>query len=70
MLVGGAFLVAAPVSYYLMSDWLNEFEFHAEFGIGILLAAGIGAMFIAWLTVSYQSYKAATSNPADSMRIE
>jgi len=70
ILVGGAFIVAAPVSYYLMDNWLNDFEFHADFGIGILLVAGVGAMLIAWLTVSYQSIKVAMANPVVALRSE
>ncbi len=70
VLVGTAFLVAAPVSYYLMNDWLSEFEYHADFGPGILLAAGVGALLMAWLTVSYQSIKVATANPVVALRSE
>ncbi|HUF09273.1 MAG TPA: FtsX-like permease family protein [Rhodothermales bacterium] len=70
LLVGAAFVVAAPLSYYLMSDWLSEFEYHADFGTGILLAAGLGAMIVAWLTVSYQSMKVATANPVVALRSE
>ncbi|MGA7304544.1 MAG: FtsX-like permease family protein [Rhodothermales bacterium] len=47
LLVGGAFLVAAPVSYYLMNNWLNDFEFHTDFGMGVLLVAGVAAQW--WL---------------------
>ncbi|MGD8414539.1 MAG: ABC transporter permease, partial [Candidatus Latescibacterota bacterium] len=70
LLVGAAFVVAAPVSYYLMQDWLSEFEFHTSFGVGILAAAGLGAILIAWLTVSYQSIRAGAANPVDALRSE
>ena len=69
-LVAAAHLVAAPLSYYLMSDWLNEFAFHTDFGAGLLLVAGVGAMLVAWLTVSYQSIRVATANPVLALRSE
>lgn len=70
LLVGGAFVIAAPVAYYLMKGWLSDFEFHTEFGFGLLLAAGFGALLVAWLTVSYQSIKVATANPVVALRSE
>ena len=70
LLVVAAFVVAAPIAYYMMSGWLNDFEFHAKFGLGILLLAGIGSLVVAWLTVSYQSIKVATANPVLALRSE
>jgi hypothetical protein len=70
LLVGGAFIIAAPVAYYLMSDWLSEFEYHTELSLGVLAFAGVGALLIAWITVSYQSIKVATANPAVALRSE
>ena len=70
ILVVWAFLVAAPISYFLMTDWLNEFTFHIDLGLGILAMAGIASVLIAWLTVSYQSIRAATANPVVSLRSE
>ena len=69
-LVLGAFVVAAPISYYVMNNWLDNFAFHTEFGIGILFVSGISALVIAGLTVSYQSLRAAVANPVDSLRSE
>ena len=62
--------LAAPISYFLMTDWLNEFSFHTDLGLGILAMAGIASVLIAWLTVSYQSIRAATANPVVSLRSE
>lgn len=70
ILVGGAFLIAATISYYLMNDWLSEFTFHTELGLGTLALAGVLALLIAGLTVSYQSIRAAVANPAVSLRSE
>ncbi|MEQ9104823.1 MAG: ABC transporter permease [Rhodothermales bacterium] len=70
ILVGGAFLVAAPVAYLVMNKWLDEFEYHTDLGVGLLVMAGLATLAIAWLTVSYQSIRAALANPADSLRTE
>jgi len=68
LLVGGAFVVAAPFAYIIMNKWLEEFAFHTELGIGILAGAGISAILIAWLTVGYQAVVSAVAAPVDSLR--
>ena len=68
LLVGAAFLFAAPVAWFVMNNWLQEFEFHTTLGIGVMLSAGVATLVIAWLTVSYQSIRSAIANPADSLR--
>lgn len=70
VLVVGAYIIAAPIAYYVMSGWLQDFTFHTEMSIGILAGAGIVAVLIAWLTVSYQSVRAASANPVVSLRSE
>ena len=70
LLVLGAFAVAAPISYFVMNDWLNDFAFHTDLGIGVLALAGIASVLIAGLTVSWQSIRAATANPVSSLRSE
>lgn len=65
-----AFLVAAPIGYYLMGQWLQDFSFGIKlswwmFGLGALLTSGI-ALF----TISFQSIKAALANPVKSLRNE
>ena len=71
LLVVLAFVVAAPISYLLMTYyWLNDFSFHINLGFDILAMAGIASVLIAWLTVSYQSIRAATANPVVSLRSE
>ncbi|MEM6841191.1 MAG: ABC transporter permease [Bacteroidota bacterium] len=65
-----AFLVAAPIAYFVMNGWLQRFEYKIDLGIGLFLT-GIGAtLVIALLTVSYRSIKAAMANPVDSLRNE
>ncbi len=67
-LVGIAFLVAAPLTYFLMASWLESFVYHIELGIWIFLLAGLIASGIAIITVGYQSIKAAIANPVESLR--
>jgi ABC-type antimicrobial peptide transport system permease subunit len=70
LLVIGAYAVATPIAYYVMSIWLEDFTFHTEVSVGILAGAGIVSVLISGLTVSYQSLKAATANPVASLRSE
>jgi putative ABC transport system permease protein len=65
-----AFILAVPISWYVMNNWLNSFAYHVELGVGVFLFAGGITMLIAWLTVSYQSIKAAIINPVKSLRSE
>lgn len=69
-LVSIAFLVSVPLSYYAATLWLNEFPYRSELGIWIFILAGLIAFTIASATVSYQTIKAARSNPVNSMRYE
>ena len=70
MLVIISFLIAVPVAYYAMHQWLETFAYRIEIGVWTFVIAGLAAFFIAWLTVSYQSVKAALMNPVDSLRSE
>jgi len=65
-----AFVIAVPVAWYIMSNWLQNFAYRIDIGLGITLLAGISALVVAWLTVSYQSVKATLVNPVDSLRSE
>lgn len=65
-----AFLIASPIAYYAMDKWLANFAYKTELSWWIFALAGIIAMVIALLTVSLQSYRAATRNPVDSLRYE
>jgi len=63
-------IIAWPVAYYFMDRWLQNFAYRTNIQIGSFLLSGALALIIALLTVSYQSIKAATVNPADSLRYE
>jgi len=69
-LVGIAFLIAAPVAYYFMNEWLQDFENRTNIDITVFLLAGILALVIAWVTMSFQSWSAARVNPVKSLKDE
>lgn len=69
-LVFVAFVLAVPVSYWVMERWLSSFAFRIDIGVGAFLLAGVLAFAVAWLTVSLQSWKAASTDPARSLRSE
>jgi putative ABC transport system permease protein len=70
VLVVIAFVLAAPISWFAMSEWLTNFAYRTDLSIWIFLAAGVGAFLIALLTVSIQAIKAAIANPVESLRYE
>jgi putative ABC transport system permease protein len=65
-----AFVMAIPVAWYAMNRWLEDFAYRIEIGPGIFLMAGVLALAIALLTVSYQAIKAAMTDPVKSLRYE
>lgn len=62
--------IAVPISYYVMDDWLQKFDYRTSISFWIFGLACIGALVITLLTVSYQSIKAARANPIKSLRTE
>ncbi|HEV8284512.1 MAG TPA: ABC transporter permease [Chitinophagaceae bacterium] len=69
-LVAIACLVAFPVAWWIMHDWLLNYEYRIEISWWIFFAAGFIAMVIALITVSFQAIKAAIANPVKSLRTE
>jgi putative ABC transport system permease protein len=69
-LVSIAFIISIPVSYYLISWWLINFPYRINIGLLSFLAGGLLTLIITVLTVTYQSVKAASRNPVDSLRYE
>jgi putative ABC transport system permease protein len=65
-----AFVIAAPIAWYIMHKWLENFAYKTELSWWIFALAGILALGIALLTVSWQSWKAATRNPVEALRYE
>jgi putative ABC transport system permease protein len=65
-----AFMLAAPLAWWMMNQWLIEFSYRISLGIGPFIFAGATALFIALVTVSYQSIKAALENPIRALKAE
>lgn len=65
-----AFVIATPIAWYAMNKWLESFAYKTELSWWIFALAGLLALGIALLTVSWQSWKAATKNPVESLRYE
>ncbi len=65
-----AFLPACVLGWYISDMWLQGFAYRIEISPLIFVASGVAAIVIAWLTVSYQSIKAAMANPVSSLRYE
>jgi putative ABC transport system permease protein len=63
-------LIAAPIAYYFMNEWLQKYTYRTEISWWIFVVAGVGALAITLLTVSYQAIKAALMNPVKSLKTE
>jgi ABC-type antimicrobial peptide transport system permease subunit len=63
-------IIAWPLGLFVMNRWMSNFSYHTRIGLGVFIAAGTVALVIALLTVSYQTFRAATANPADRLRNE
>jgi ABC-type antimicrobial peptide transport system permease subunit len=63
-------LIAVPLAYYFMNNWLLNYTYHTVISWWVFVATSIGAVLITLLTVSYQSIKAALANPVKSLRSE
>jgi putative ABC transport system permease protein len=70
ILVGIAFVIGIPAGYYIMEQWLKGFAYKTNIDVVVFLFAGAASILIAWLTVSFESYKAASNNPVKSLRSE
>lgn len=65
-----SFVLASTIAYFVMEKWLQDFQYSIDIGLDVFLLAGIAAVLIALLTISFQAVKAALSNPADALRSE
>lgn len=70
VLLGVAFALAAPLGYYFMQQWLNDFTYSIDVQWWMFVIAALAGLLIALLTVSMRSYRAATANPVKSLRSE
>ena len=65
-----AFIIATPIAYYAMNKWLENFAYKTPLNWWIFALAGTIALVIALITVSYQSWRAASRNPVEALRYE
>jgi len=65
-----AFILAWPIAYFAMNRWLQGFAYRTHVGMAAFILSALSAFVIVLVTISYQSVKAATANPVDSLRYE
>jgi len=65
-----ALVVAIPVAYYAMSEWLRNYAYRIDISVMVFIGASVIAMLVAVITVAWQSYQAAAANPVKSLRYE
>lgn len=65
-----AALIALPVGWYAMHQWLQDFPYRIDMPLWVFMVSGIVAVVVAFLTISFQAVKAATSNPVNNLRTE
>jgi len=65
-----AFVITLPFAWWAVNQWLEAYQYKVNIGWQVYVVAGAASFIIAWITMSYQSIKAATSNPVDSLKSE
>lgn len=70
LLISISLLIASPLAYYFMSIWTQKYTYRIDISFWVFVTAGLGAIVITMLTISFQAIKAARSNPVTSLRTE
>jgi ABC-type antimicrobial peptide transport system permease subunit len=70
LLIAIAFAIAAPIAWYFMHQWLQDYAYRINVSWRIFFVGGLAAIIIALVTISFQAIKAAVANPVDSLRSE
>lgn len=70
LLIGISFIIAVPVAWYFMNNWLENFVYRINIGAGVFILAILASLLIAWITVGYRALRAALANPVKSLRTE
>ncbi len=65
-----AFILSVPIAYWLANQWLQDFAYHVDVGVGLFLVSGALSFAIAGLTVGHQAMRAAQTNPIDTLQTE
>ena len=69
-LVVVAILIAIPIAFYVMNNWLQDYVYRTEIKWWVFLLVGVGAITISFITICFQSFQAANANPVKSLRTE
>ncbi len=70
ILVTFGIVIAIPVAYYFMSDWLENYVYRSNIGAPLIVLAALLTLLITFITISYKAYQAAVMNPASSLKVE
>ena len=70
ILVSIGILIAVPVAYYIMSNWLENYVYRMKIGVPLLLFSALLTIIITFITISYKAYQAAIMNPANALKTE
>ncbi|WP_188315964.1 ABC transporter permease [Chitinophaga agrisoli] len=70
ILIAVAFCIAAPLAWYFMGEWLQQYTFSIRLGAGFFVVTLLSSVIIAWVTVGHSAIKAAIANPVKSLRTE
>jgi len=68
ILIAISILISVPLGYYAMSKWLEGFAYKIEPGVMVFVISGLVSLLIAWLTISFESLRAANRNPVETLR--
>jgi len=63
-------VIASPIAWYFMNEWLQDFSYKVHISWWLFVVAGVAAVLIALVTISFQSVKAAMTNPVKALRSE
>ena len=68
--IGLAFLISVPVSWYFMHRWLENFAYKTTLNWWVFVSAGLLTLMVAFISISWQSFKAAVTNPVEALKDE
>ncbi|WP_316803642.1 ABC transporter permease [Pedobacter nototheniae] len=69
-MIAVSIVIAVPLAWYAMNAWLQKFEFHTDISLWVFVLAAAGTLILALVTLSFQAYKTATSNPVNALKYE
>ncbi len=70
VLIAIAIVIAVPLAYYIMSNWLENYVYRTNIGLVLIVLAALITLVITFLTIGYKAYQASVMNPANSIKTE